>query len=154
LPFWHPAALVATVCGAGLLPGAPGSWGSLAGLGLGWLIRGRWGAAGLAIAAGVVFVAGWWAAGRVVRASGIADPGAIVVDEVAGQLFVLLAAPHDPLGYGISFVLFRVFDIVKPWPVSWVDRRLKGGLGVMLDDVAAAGYAVLVLLVLRKLFDV
>ena len=75
------------------------------------------------------------------------DPGAIVIDEVAAQWLVLLPAPLDPLSYAAAFVLFRIFDIWKPWPVRWADRRLSGGLGIMLDDLLAAVYAVLVFLV-------
>ncbi|HZT89586.1 MAG TPA: phosphatidylglycerophosphatase A [Stellaceae bacterium] len=151
---WHPAALIATGCGIGHLPGAPGTWASLAALPCGWLIRARWGIGGLAAAAGAGFVLGCWAAGRVGRASGVADAGSTVVDEIAGQWLTLLAAPLHPLAYAAAFGLFRLFDIVKPWPASWIDRRMKGGFGVMLDDAAAAGYAVLILLLARALIDV
>ncbi len=100
LPPWHPAVVVATWFGAGLLPITPGSWGSLAALPVAWAIEHFWGAPGLAIAAAIVFLAGWWAAATVAKASGIADPGAIVVDEVAAQWLVLLAASRDPVGLG------------------------------------------------------
>lgn len=146
--------LVARGFGVGLLPGAPGTWGSLAALPVAWIIRDRWGLTGLAVAAGLAFVFGWWAAGRAARAGGVADAGEIVVDEIAGQWLALLAAPQSLLAYALAFLLFRVFDIVKPWPVNWIDRRLKGGFGVMLDDAAAAGYAAAALLVLTALFDV
>jgi phosphatidylglycerophosphatase A len=144
----HPAVLLATWFGVGLLPGAPGSWGSLAALPFAWVIATFWGAPGLAIAAAIVFLAGWWAARAVVRASGIEDPAAIVVDEVAAQWLVLLTAPRDPLGWAIAFALFRIFDIWKPWPVRWADRHIHGGFGIMLDDLLAAGYAAIVLSVL------
>ncbi len=100
---------------------------------------------GLAIAAIVVFGLGWWAAGAVAKTSGVRDPGAVVIDEVAGQWLVLLAAPLDPLAWALAFLLFRIFDIWKPWPVRWVDQHVEGGFGIMLDDVLAAGYAVLAL---------
>lgn len=145
LPPWHPAVLLATWFGAGLLPVTPGSWGSLAALPVGWVIVHLWGAPGLAIAAVLVFLAGWWAAAIVAKASGIEDPGAIVVDEVAAQWLVLLAAPRDPSAWILAFVLFRIFDIWKPWPVRWADRHIHGGFGIMLDDLLAAGYAALVL---------
>ena len=83
----------------------------------------------------------------IAKTSGIQDPGAIVIDEVAAQWLVLLPAPLDPLSYAAAFVLFRIFDIWKPWPVGWADRRVHGGLGIMLDDLLAAAYAVLVFLV-------
>jgi phosphatidylglycerophosphatase A len=142
---WHPAVLLATWFGAGLLPVTPGSWGALAALPVGWVIETFWGAPGLAIAAAIVFIAGWWAAAIVAKASGIEDPGAIVIDEVAAQWLVLLAAPRDPPAWALAFLLFRIFDIWKPWPVRWADRHIHGGLGIMLDDLLAAGYAALVL---------
>ena len=145
LPPWHPAVLLATWFGAGLLPVTPGSWGSLAALPVAWAIQHFWGPPGLAIAAVLVFLAGWWASAVVAKASGIADPGAIVVDEVAAQWLVLLTAPRDLLAWVLAFVLFRLFDIWKPWPVRWADRHIHGGFGIMLDDVLAAGYAALVL---------
>ena len=75
-------------------------------------------------------------------------PASVVIDEVAGQWLVLLAAPRDPLAWVLAFLLFRIFDIWKPWPVRWADRDIAGGLGVMLDDLLAAVYAALVLSVL------
>lgn len=142
LPKGHPAALIATGFGIGLLPIAPGSWGSLAALPFAWAIRSLSGIPGLALALVVVFGSGWWAAGAVTRASGVRDPAAVVVDEIAGQSLVLLAAPRDLAAWALAFGLFRLFDIWKPWPARWADRHLAGGFGVMLDDLMAAGYAV------------
>ena len=130
------------------MPVTPGSWGSLAALPFAWVIANFWGAPGLAIAGALVFLAGWWAAAAVAKSSGIEDPAAIVVDEVAAQWLVLLASPRDPLAWALAFVLFRIFDIWKPWPVRWADRHIHGGFGIMLDDLLAAGYAALVLSVL------
>ncbi len=104
---------------------------------------------GLAAVALILLGGGCWAAGTVAKARGIADPGEIVIDEVAGQLLVLLAAPPDPLAWLLAFALFRLFDIWKPWPVGWADRHVGGGFGIMLDDVLAAGYASLVLAVVQ-----
>ena len=101
----------------------------------------------MATGSAVVFVIGWWAAETVAKTSGVRDPSIVVIDEVCGQWLVLLAAPRDPIAWSLAFLLFRLFDVWKPWPVRWVDRNLKGGFGIMLDDVAAAGYAVLVLVV-------
>ncbi|MGH7031838.1 MAG: phosphatidylglycerophosphatase A, partial [Stellaceae bacterium] len=95
VPFWHPAVVLATWFGAGLLPISPGSWGALAALPVAWAIRGLWGEPGLALAAAIVSGIGWWAAATVAAASRIEDPGAIVIDEVAAQWLVLLAAPSD-----------------------------------------------------------
>ena len=141
----HPAFLIATWFGAGLLPKAPGTWGSLAALPLGWALAAWGGPLLLAAAATLLFFVGWWASAVYVKRSGIADPAQVVVDEVVGQWLALLPAPLDPLLYFAAFLLFRLFDIRKPWPVGWADREIAGGLGVMLDDVQAGGYAALVL---------
>ena len=87
-------------------------------------------------------------------ASGAKDPGFIVVDEVAPQWLVLAATPLDWRAYLAAFLLFRVFDIAKPWPVRAIERRVAGGLGIMLDDVAAALYAILLLLLGEGAFGV
>lgn len=145
---WHPAALIATGFGSGLLPWAPGTWGSLAALPPAWLIAHFLGPRALVAAAAVVFLLGWWAAARVQRASGIEDEGSIVIDEVAGQWLTLAVAPPDPLAYAAGFLLFRLFDITKPWPARWADRRIAGGLGVMADDVIAGIYAAIALFVI------
>jgi len=145
LPFRHPAVLLATWFGIGLLPTAPGSWASLAALPVAWEIRSLFGLTGLAAAAAVAFFIGWLAAGVVAKASPADDPGAVVIDEVAGQWTVLLASPREPLVYALAFVLFRIFDTWKPWPACWADRHVTGGLGIVLDDLLAAVYAILVL---------
>ncbi len=140
-----PASLLATWFGSGLLPWAPGTWGSLAALPFAWVIAHYFGTGGLAIATMAVFFVGWWASGAMSRATGIKDAGSIVIDEVAGQWLTLTAAPLDPLAYGLGFLLFRLFDITKPWPVRWADRRLPGGFGIMADDILAGLYAAIAL---------
>ncbi|HEY1299508.1 MAG TPA: phosphatidylglycerophosphatase A, partial [Stellaceae bacterium] len=102
--------LVATWFGVGLLPFAPGTWGSLAALPIGWAIYAVSGEAGLAAAAAIVFAAGWLAASLAAKHSSVNDPAAIVVDEVAAQWLTLLAAPPSIFGWGLAFVLFRLFD--------------------------------------------
>jgi len=151
---WHPAAVLATWFGAGFLPVMPGTWGSLAALPCAWAIRSLWGTLGLAIALAIVFVVGCWAAGAVAKASGLDDPGAIVIDEVAGQWLALLPLPLAPLPYAAAFVVFRVFDVWKPWPIGWADRKIAGGLGIMLDDLLAAVYALLVWVTIGGVFGV
>lgn len=148
LPFWHPALLSATWFGAGLLPFAPGTWGSAAALPFAWTIKLLGGWQALAIAAIAVFLIGIWASEVFVRRTGLEDPGAIVIDEVAAQWLVLLLVPNDILLYLVGFLLFRFLDIVKPWPACWADRRVKGGFGVMLDDVLAALYGLPVMALL------
>lgn len=135
-----PAALIATWFGAGLLPGAPGTWGSLAALPFGWALQLAGGPVALAAGAALVFALGTWATGRLIGGSLGSDPGLVVVDEVVGQWLVLLVVPLDPFLYAAAFLVFRLFDILKPWPVSWADRAVKGAFGVMLDDVLAGIY--------------
>lgn len=143
------ASLIATFFGIGLLPIAPGTWGSLAalplGVGLLWL-GGPW-----LLAAGIaaVSLAGWWASGEHCRLIGRDDPGEIVIDEVAGQWITLLPASLAWPDIAFAFLLFRVADIVKPWPASWADRTIHGGLGVMTDDLIAGIYAALALFLLK-----
>jgi phosphatidylglycerophosphatase A len=146
LPFRHPAVVIATGFGVGLLPVTPGSWGSLLALPFAWAIVAAAGKIGLAVAVLCALALGTWAANRVIAESGLHDPGAIVVDEIAGQWIVLLGAPQRFWTYALAFLFFRLFDILKPWPVGWADRKVGGGFGVMLDDLLAAVYAVLVLL--------
>ena len=119
-----------------------------------WAIRGLGGAAALAAAAVIAFALGWWAAARVARSSGQHDPGFIVIDEIAAQWLVLLAAPLDWRWYAMAFLLFRLFDITKPWPIRTVERRVADGLGIMLDDTVAALYALAVLLIAEGVFGV
>lgn len=141
LPFWHPAFLIATWFGSGLLPKIPGTWGSAAALPFAWGIMWFGGPKVLLVCAIVAFVVGIWAAGMYSKHSGIKDAGPIVIDEVAGQWLTLIPAGLDPVLFLIGFFLFRAADILKPWPANWADRELSGGLGVMLDDVFAGIYA-------------
>jgi phosphatidylglycerophosphatase A len=143
--------LLGTWFGVGFLPIMPGTWGSLAALPCAWAIRSMWGLAAFAVAFVIVFAAGCWAAAKLASASTSKDPGAVVIDEVAGQWLVLLAVPLDPGSYSLGFLLFRIFDIWKPWPVRCVERRVPGGLGIMLDDLVAAVYAVVGLSVLLRI---
>jgi phosphatidylglycerophosphatase A len=141
LPLWHPARLLALWFDSGRLPGAPGTWGSLAALPFAALLAWHGGQVLLFAAALAIIPIGIWASGRYATACGREDPKEVVIDEVAGQWLTLAALPLDPLLYGIGFLAFRLFDITKPWPVNLADRRVGGGLGIMLDDVIAAAYA-------------
>jgi len=122
--------------GSGLLPGAPGTWGTLAALPLYLLLAPLPPAYYLALIA-AMFLLGVWACGRAGRELGMHDHPAIVWDEVVGYLLAMTAVPLDWRWVLAGFALFRLFDILKPWPIRWLDRRVGGGLGVMLDDVAA-----------------
>lgn len=154
LSFSHPAALIATWFGVGLLPRMPGTWGSLAALPFAWAIATAGGPWALLIAAALAFAVGCWAAGIYAQAAGLSDPQSIVVDEVAAQWLVLAAAPIDPTWYATGFVLFRAADIFKPWPASWLDTHVSGGIGIMLDDMAAAAYALAGLWLVQLLKDI
>jgi len=147
LPFFHPASLIATVFGTGLVPLAAGTAGSAVAVPIAALIYWASGPLVLFVATLLVFFLGWWASTVYVERTGTEDPGAIVIDEVAGQWLVLVVAPLNVWYFLLGFVLFRLFDIVKPWPVSWADRKIKGGLGVMLDDVLAGVYGAAIVVV-------
>ena len=130
--------------GTGLAPVAPGTFGSLPGVLLFWLTLEFGLYVQLGVAAGLA-AAGIWICGESARRIGVHDHGGIVWDEIAGMYVTLLAAPQTVPGFIAAFVLFRVMDIVKPWPIRDLDHRIHGGLGIMLDDLVAALYAVLLL---------
>jgi phosphatidylglycerophosphatase A len=141
LPLTHPASLVGTWFGVGLMPIAPGTWGSLAALPVGWLVDLYAGRTGVLAAALLIFVVGVWAAEIIVRRGTAQDPGLIVVDEVAGMLLTLAFTPLTWWGFAIAFLAFRAADVVKPFPANWCDTHVHGGFGVMLDDIVAAVHA-------------
>lgn len=145
LSLWHPAAFLATWGGSGLLPRAPGTWGSLFTLPFAWIIATEWGSEALFIAAALAFLAGLWASEQYLKYSTSKDPGAVVIDETAGQLLALALVPVELWWYAAGFILFRLADIFKPWPASWADRSLRGALGVMTDDIFAAVYVLVAL---------
>ena len=135
---------IATGAGSGYLPKAPGTWGTLVGLLLWWPLAGLSLTAYLATVA-VLFIVGVASAGAAEKILDRGDPGVVVIDEIVGVLIALAAVPLHPVAALAGFALFRLFDIAKPFPVGWADRHLHGGLGIMLDDVAAGLYALLVL---------
>ena len=143
-PPWSAARLIYTGLGLGLSPKAPGTCGTLLGLPLFWLVGdGSWFVQASLLA--LVFFVGWWAARRAEAELGVHDSPQVVIDETAGYLTTLFMAPNQPSTWVLGFILFRFFDILKPWPVSWADRKLPGGFGVMADDILAGLYACLVL---------
>jgi phosphatidylglycerophosphatase A len=146
--FSHPAHFISLGFGAGLSPKAPGTVGTLVGWLLYPLLR-------TPVSEGVflaflasLFVAGVIAADRTGRALGVPDHGAIVWDEMVAIWLVLLFTPASLVWQAAAVAIFRFFDIVKPPPIRLADQRLKGGFGVMFDDLIAAGYTLLVLAVL------
>jgi phosphatidylglycerophosphatase A len=146
------ARIVATAFGSGYSPFAPGTAGSAVALLLFWPLA-RLGWFWQLVACLALLAVGTAAASRVATLVGRKDPGLVVVDEVAGQWITLLALPFTPLVVVAGLVLFRLMDIVKPWPARDLER-LPGGWGIMADDVAAGLYAHLVLRVLLMVWPV
>lgn len=143
----HPAGWIACGFGSGLSPIAPGTVGSAAAL-LPWLALRELAWPWYVLALIAAFSIGVWASNIAVARLRIADPGAIVWDEFVGQWIALapvLWFAHDWRWVLGGFALFRLFDVWKPWPVSWADRNVKGGIGVMLDDALAGACAAVVL---------
>ena len=147
----HPDALLATWFGAGLAPVAPGTFGSAAVFPLAYVVWLAGGPAGLLIAAALIFAVGLWAAERYVAMTGRPDPKEVVIDEAACQLLPLAVAPFEILPWLAAFLLFRAFDILKPWPCNYLDRTFHGGFGVMADDFAAGLYAAFCMFLLAQL---
>ncbi|HSG00287.1 MAG TPA: phosphatidylglycerophosphatase A [Vicinamibacterales bacterium] len=144
------AVLLATSGGAGYMPVAPGTAGSAVGV-LAFLLVDNWDLGSLTALIAVVTVVGVWASGRAARHFGREDPGPVVIDEVAGQLVTFAGTGVGLMGVLAGFVIFRVFDIIKPWPAGRLEA-LPGGVGIMADDLMAGLYANLTLLVLLRLF--
>lgn len=136
--------LLGTWFGAGKSPKAAGTVGSLAALPFAWGIESLVGSFGLLLAALALFPLGCWVCEMYVKETGKTDPSELVIDEVVALWMVLSFLPFHPIGYAIGFILFRFFDVLKPWPISWFDKNIKGGVGVMLDDVIAAAFSVII----------
>lgn len=145
LDFKNPAVWVATWFGCGLMRPAPGTWGTLGAMPIGLILLALGGKSALAIGAIAIFAIGLWASKQFESMTQSHDSSMIVIDEVAGMWIVLLASTLSPLSIIAAFLLFRLFDVLKPWPISWLDKNIGGALGVMLDDVAAGIAAALCL---------
>ena len=151
--FAHPAHFFALGFGAGLAPAAPGTFGTLVAIPIAFLLRAS-GSDAVYLAAVVALLAlGVWAAALTGRDLGVADHGAIVCDEVVAFLLVLFFVVPDGVRIAFAFLLFRLFDIVKPPPIRQLDDALQNGFGVMLDDLVAAGYTLVVLALWRRLME-
>ncbi len=147
-----PYGLTATWLGVGLVSKAPGTIGSLAAMPFAALIHYFTGDLTLFIASVALFFVGIYVSNNYMREfERTGDPKEVVIDEVAGQWLTLSFLGFGVYQYALGFILFRLFDITKLWPVSWADRNLKTGLGVMVDDIFAAIYAVLTFLLLEYL---
>ena len=142
--------VIATWFGVGYMPIAPGTWGSLAAMPFAWLIVMLGGQNLLFVFILGTFVLGWWASEAYIRRVGGKDPKAVVIDEVVGQWLTLSVITPDIIMYGLGFLVFRIFDIFKPWPIGLADHRINGGIGIMVDDVLAGIYAALSLYLINK----
>lgn len=147
----NPVHFLALGFGSGLAPKAPGTFGTLAAIPVWWL---------LAQGGGLVYLLGTllaiaigpYVCGKAARDMGIHDHGSIVWDEVAGYLITMLLVPVSWLWALVGFGLFRFFDILKPWPISWLDKKLAGGTGIMADDILAGVFAAIVMQLLLWVF--
>jgi phosphatidylglycerophosphatase A len=135
---------IATGFWVGNLPKAPGTWGSLAAFLPWFLIKGLTLPMYLLVLF-AVFILGFFTAGSAEKILDRADAGPIVIDEILGMFIALTLAPNHPVAWILGFILFRIFDITKPFPVSWFDQRVHGGIGIMMDDVVAGIYALICL---------
>ena len=150
--FAHPAHVIALGMGTGLAPVAPGTVGTALAFPI-FMLLDRWLDAPWLFAVIVIFFAiGVWACGRTGRDLGVSDHGAMNWDEVVAMLLILLIVPDGWEWWILSFVVFRVFDVLKPPPIRYIDRTMKGGLGVMFDDIVAAFYTLLVVAAVQRFF--
>ena len=134
-----PSHLFATWFGIGLLRPAPGTWGSFAALLIWYFTEFLHPTAHVILPIFILF--SWLVCSQATKDSDSKDHSAIVIDEVAGMLVTLSFVSHGIMTYLFAFLLFRLFDIWKPWPISWVDKNIQGGLGILLDDLIAGFFA-------------
>lgn len=145
----NPIHFLALGFGSGLLHPAPGTWGSLVGVILGVLLLPWLGAKTFFILTALCFFLGIWLCERTSHDMGVHDHGSIVWDEIVAVFFVLLAVPQISVFWcTVAFAAFRLFDILKPYPIRYFDEKLTNGFGIMADDILAAGYSILVILAL------
>jgi phosphatidylglycerophosphatase A len=147
----HPAHLLAFGGGAGLAPFAPGTVGTLLAFPAYWLLAPRVSTLQFLLVVVAMFLVGIWACDKTGRALGTPDHGGMVWDELVAFLLVLLFVPQSLAWQSAAFVLFRLFDILKPPPIRSAERALKGGFAVMADDMIAAFYSLLVLAAAKKI---
>lgn len=137
--------------GSGLIPFAPGTFGTLAAIPL-YLIIWKLSILQYSVVVLGLFVLGVFLCQKTTDALGVHDHSGIVFDEIVGFMITMIAVPHDWKWIVAGFVLFRLFDILKPWPISWLDKKIHGGLGIMLDDVLAGLFALVCMHLLLMYF--
>ncbi len=150
--FTDPVHFLAFGFGAGLSPWAPGTAGSVVGLLIYLLLAGLSDLVFISVVL-FLFVVGVWICGRSSKKLGVHDHGGIVWDEIVGILIALFHVPLSIPWLVTGFLLFRLFDIVKPWPIKWLDKRVDGGFGIMIDDVLAGVFAFLILQLLQEYIE-
>jgi phosphatidylglycerophosphatase A len=141
----HPAHLLGMGLGVGLIPFAPGTFGTLLALPLFWALHPRLAPDDFLLLLGFLYLAGIWVCDRTGRDLGIEDYKGIVWDETVAFLIVLFFTPPTPAWQAVAFLLFRLFDIFKPGPIRYAERMFRGGFGVMIDDLVAAFFTLLCL---------
>ena len=134
-----PSHFFATWFGIGLLSPAPGTWGSLVAVLIWYFLESVHSSTHIILPVFILF--SWIVCSRANQDTDSDDHSAIVIDEVAGMLVTLSFIPHGIMTYFYGFLLFRLFDIWKPWPISWADTNIKGGFGILLDDLIAGLFA-------------
>ncbi len=140
---------LATGLYVGKLGKAPGTWGSLSAI-LPWLLIKDLSLPAYLLLLVALFIVGFFVSGSAEKILDSPDAGCIVIDEILGMLVTLAIVPPHPAAWLLGFLLFRIFDIWKPFPVSWFDQRIHGGIGIMMDDVIAGLYAFLSLQLLWR----
>lgn len=148
----HPAHFFSLGLGSGLFPVAPGTAGSILAWPLYWLLREQFSFAAFGVLIAACFAAGVWMCGLTGRALGVSDHGAIVWDEIVAVWLVMWLVPQTWLWQLAALAVFRLFDILKPWPIRVADKRFKNGFGVMFDDLLAALFSLAVLWIAQVLF--
>ena len=149
----NPIHFLALGFGAGLIKPAPGTWGTLVAVPLyvGFMAINPSQNFGLIILAVITFLVGIVLCGKTASDVGVHDHGAIVWDEIVGYFISLIALPPTTLNIVLAFILFRIFDIIKPWPIKIVDKKIHGGFGIMFDDVLAGIMACVILHLLQPM---
>lgn len=147
----HPVHFLAFGFGSGLAPVAPGTFGTLMAIPL-YLLMMQLSLVPYLIVVAVVCITGIWICDKSSKLLGVHDHGGIVWDEFAGFFITMIAAPAGWLWIIIGFALFRLFDIWKPWPISLLDKKVDGGLGIMIDDIVAGVYALICVQALHYFF--
>jgi len=140
----NPLHFISVGFGTGLMPKAPGTFGTIAAIPL-YFAMSDLSLLSYLIITVLVTLVGIYLCAYTSKALGVHDHGGIVIDEIAGYLITMIAVPFDWLWMVVGFLLFRFFDILKPWPISWIDKHVQGGLGIMLDDVLAGVFALICL---------